>query len=93
MTDLSIDTETRVHLQETAPKSIFIHNREGNDELGLSARSFLTVTYGTEYSSDSSVTLFLDYASAKALAEGILEKVEKLKYGKPEVVEYREGGE
>ena len=77
MSEIFIATETRAHIEDTAPK-IRVHNAEQDKH--LPARSWMTVTYKGENASESSVRLFLDYNSAKALAEGILRQLDEMKY-------------
>ena len=77
MADISIKTETAAHINDSAPK-IRVHNSD--QDKYLPDRSTLVVTYEGERASDPCVKLFLDYESAKALAEGILQRLEEMKY-------------
>lgn len=77
MSEISIDTETRCHLTKATPK-ISVSNFE--KETYLPARSHMYITYGGKSSAESKVTLYLDYKSAVALADGILAKLGEMKY-------------
>ncbi|MDD4334799.1 MAG: hypothetical protein PHY77_04245 [Desulfotomaculaceae bacterium] len=76
---LSIDTNTVAHIKEDTRPTVNVHNIEKDKY--LPERSFMVVTYsGNKYDTDNSVKLYLDHSSAKALAEGIMAKLDEMKY-------------
>jgi len=78
MPKISIEAETRAHIEDADPQ-IKVNNF--NKGKLLPGRSWMIVFYKEigEYS-NSGIKLFLDYASAKALAEGILANLGEMKY-------------
>ena len=72
---VSIDSQVNAHIHNAAPM-VAVYNNEKSEY--SPANSFMCVEYKKD--SGSKVTLFLDHAAAKALAEGIAGKLEEMKF-------------
>jgi hypothetical protein len=73
-----IRSKTNVFVDEKIKLKITVNNQE--KEAILDASSSMYVAYSEADNEAYGVTLFLDYAQAKKLAEGILARLDEMKY-------------
>ena len=73
-----IRSKTNVFVDDNLTLKITVNNRE--KEAILDVSSSMYVAYSEADNEAYGVTLFLDYAQAKALAEGILARLDEMKY-------------
>ena len=73
-----IRSKTNVFVDDNLTLKITVNNRE--KESILDASSSMYVVYSDVDYEAYGVTLFLDYAQAKELAEGIMARLDEMKY-------------